>query len=86
MSLNKDEAMRHNQSFWQYKYDQSVDPLGGQSDSQGGKAYQANPTLQGFQHSVDVLVVGGGYTGLTAAREVSKDAANTSLMVWRRKP
>ena len=59
------EAMKNNQSFWQYKYG----------------AYSANPPLAKGNYETDVLVIGGGYTGLTCAREVRRDDSTKRVMV-----
>ncbi|MFE8073340.1 FAD-dependent oxidoreductase [Marinobacteraceae bacterium S3BR75-40.1] len=63
--LELKEAMKNNYSFWQYKYGD----------------YTANPTLTPGFHETDVLVIGGGYTGLTAAREIRKDDSRQRVMV-----
>ncbi len=60
-----DRAMRLNQSFWQYDYG----------------SYRANPALAAGSHDTDVLVIGGGYTGLTCAREIRKDNPGKRVLV-----
>lgn len=60
-----ERAMNLNQSFWQYDYGD----------------YTANPPLPAGNHDVDVLVIGGGYTGLTCAREIRKDDPSKRVMV-----
>ena len=60
------EAMRNNQSFWQYKYG----------------AYSANAPLAQGCHETDVLVIGAGYTGLSCAREIRKDDRTKRVMVF----
>ena len=62
---NLNEAMRNNQSFWQYKY--------------GG--YSTNDPLEQGCHETDVLVIGAGYTGLSCAREIRKDDKTRRVMV-----
>ncbi|MAZ89609.1 MAG: FAD-dependent oxidoreductase [Cellvibrionaceae bacterium] len=57
--------MSSNQSFWQHKYGR----------------YQPNPPLPAGVHKVDVLIIGGGYTGLTTARELKRDAPELSVML-----
>lgn len=59
------EAIKANKSFWQYKFGD----------------YEPNPALPKGEYHVDVLVVGGGYTGLSTAREVKRDQPETSVMI-----
>ena len=59
------QAMANNQSFWQYKYGD----------------YTANDPLPAGSYDTDVLVIGGGFTGLTAAREIRKDDPGKRVMV-----
>lgn len=59
------EAMENNHSFWQYKYGD----------------YSANAALPQGSWETDVLVIGGGYTGLTCAREIRKDDETKRVMV-----
>ena len=59
------DAMTKNHSFWQHKYG----------------AYTANSALPKGQYQVDVLIVGAGFTGLTAAREIMRDNPNQKVMV-----
>lgn len=58
-------AMARNHSFWQHKYG----------------CYQPNEPLGEGEHTVDVLVIGAGYTGLTAAREIRREAPEKRVMV-----
>ncbi len=64
-AMEKNEAMKKNHSFWQYKYGD----------------YSANPALAPGSYETDVLVIGAGFTGLTCAREVRKDAPSKRVMV-----
>ena len=57
MSDSTLEAMKKNHSFWQHKYG----------------TYRANGSLPKGQYQADVLIVGAGFTGLTAAREIMRD-------------
>jgi glycine/D-amino acid oxidase-like deaminating enzyme len=59
------EAMTKNYSFWQHKYG----------------TYTANGSLPKGQYQVDVLIVGAGFTGLTAAREIMRDTPEKKVMV-----
>lgn len=59
------EAIAANQSFWQYKYGE----------------YSPNPALAPGQYDTDVLIIGGGYTGLTAAREIKRDSPETRVIL-----
>jgi len=59
------DAMTKNHSFWQHKYG----------------TYKANDSLPKGQHHVDVLIVGAGFTGLTAAREIMRDTPEKKVMV-----
>lgn len=63
--LELNEAMINNHSFWQYKYGD----------------YTANAALPPGDYDTDVLVIGAGYTGLTAAREIRKDDKDKRVMV-----
>lgn len=58
-------AMDLNHSFWQYDYGD----------------YTANPSLPAGSYDVDVLIVGGGFTGLTCAREIRRDDPSKKVMV-----
>ena len=57
--------MKDNKSFWQHKYGD----------------YQANAPLDKGEHHVDVLIIGGGFTGLTCAREVKKNSPEKEVML-----
>jgi hypothetical protein len=57
--------MKKNHSFWQHKYGN----------------YKANNALPKGQYEVDVLIVGAGFTGLTAAREIMRDTPEKKVMV-----
>ncbi|UZE95911.1 NAD(P)/FAD-dependent oxidoreductase [Alkalimarinus alittae] len=59
------EAMAKNHSFWQYKYG----------------PYTANNPLPKGHYQADVVIVGAGFTGLTAAREVMRDSPGKRVMV-----
>ena len=61
----RNEAMKKNYSFWQYKYGD----------------YTANKPLERGHYETDVLVIGAGYTGLTCAREIRKDDKSKRVMV-----
>ena len=65
ISADATAAMQKNHSFWQYKYGD----------------YMPNAALPAGTYDVDVLVVGAGFTGLTAAREVKKDNPDKNVMV-----
>lgn len=65
MSRSIAESTTLNQSFWQHNY--------------GG--YSANRPLLPGQYEVDVLVVGGGFTGLSTAREICRDNPEARVMV-----
>lgn len=58
-------AMSHNHSFWQFKYGD----------------YTPNCQLEADQHSADLVIVGGGFTGLTTAREVLRRQPHLKVMV-----
>lgn len=58
-------AMKNNQSFWQFRYG----------------AYTPNAPLPAGDHTADVVVIGGGFTGLSTAREVRKDNPEKKVMV-----
>jgi glycine/D-amino acid oxidase-like deaminating enzyme len=59
------DAMTNNHSFWQHKYG----------------PYTANGSLPKGEYQVDVLIVGAGFTGLTAAREILRDTPEKKVMV-----
>jgi len=59
------EAMTKNHSFWQHKYG----------------TYKANDSLPKGQYHADVLIVGAGFTGLTAAREIMRDTPEKKVLV-----
>jgi len=59
------DAMSKNYSFWQHKYG----------------TYKANDSLPKGEYQVDVLIVGAGFTGLTAAREIMRDTPEKKVMV-----
>ena len=65
MSDSTLEAMKKNHSFWQHKYG----------------TYRANGSLPKGQYQADVLIVGAGFTGLTAAREIMRDTPEKKVMV-----
>ncbi|MBB6521836.1 NAD(P)/FAD-dependent oxidoreductase [Pseudoteredinibacter isoporae] len=59
------ESMAANHSFWQHKYGN----------------YQAEPTLPAGDYSADIVIVGGGFTGLTTAREYCRENSNARVML-----
>lgn len=58
-------AMNQNQSFWQFKWGD----------------YRPNKPFGSGRYSADVVIIGGGYTGLTAAREIKADAPHKRVVV-----
>lgn len=58
-------AMNQNQSFWQFKWGD----------------YRPNKPFGSGRYSADVVIIGGGYTGLTAAREIKADAPHQRVVV-----
>jgi glycine/D-amino acid oxidase-like deaminating enzyme len=60
-----EQAMKLNHSFWQHDYGD----------------YTANPPLPPGNYDVDVLIIGGGFTGLTCAREIRRDDPSRRVMV-----
>ncbi|WP_417539151.1 NAD(P)/FAD-dependent oxidoreductase [Marinobacter sp.] len=65
MTTSALDDMAKNYSFWQHKYG----------------AYHPNDPLPAGSYATDVLIVGAGYTGLTAAREVKRDQPELNVMV-----
>lgn len=65
MPDSKLEAMAKNHSFWQHKYG----------------PYTANKSLPTGHYQADVVIVGAGFTGLTAAREIMRDSPDKNVMV-----
>ncbi len=65
MSETIESAMGQNQSFWQHKYG----------------PYIANSALTSGDHQADVVIIGGGFTGLTCARELLKDQSDLKVVV-----
>ena len=69
MARSVQENMARNYSFWQHSYDHHVGE------------YVPNPSLPTGDYQVDVLVIGGGFTGLTTAREIRRDNRGARVMV-----
>ena len=65
MNWSRERSLSQNLSFWQHKYGE----------------YQAQSPLPDGEFRVDVLIVGGGFTGLTTARELKRDNPELSVMV-----
>ncbi|WP_417515282.1 NAD(P)/FAD-dependent oxidoreductase [Marinobacter sp.] len=65
MTNSASADMARNYSFWQHKFGH----------------YHPNAPLPEGSFTVDVLIVGAGYTGLTTAREVKRDDPELHVMV-----